>query len=157
MESILRRAQDKVRKILRELCTWKGAPIIEAEVCRAHIHMLAEKPPALPVVFYFQYGCRKECRENAPRHSPKSTVCCGTKSASFRTPTPLSRLRRQLPSLKEGSLFGVRLRCEKRKMCRLSVPRAPSVTLTRDTFLPEEGSWRRAAVPQKGKCADFWF
>ena len=32
---------------------------------------------------------------------------------------------------------------------RPSVPRAPFVTLTRDTFLPEEGSWRRAALPQK--------
>lgn len=80
MESILRRAQDKVRKILRELCKWKGAPIIEAEVCRDHIHTLAEKPPAKPAVFYFQYGCQTECRENTPRHSPKSTVCCGTKS-----------------------------------------------------------------------------
>ena len=43
MESILRRAQDKVRKILRELCKWKGAPIIEAEVCRDPIYICSQK------------------------------------------------------------------------------------------------------------------
>ena len=40
---------------------------------------------------------------------------------------------------------------------RLLVPRAPSVTLTRDTFLPEEGSWRRAALPQKKKVRTLSF
>ena len=41
------------------------------------------------------------------------------------------------PLLKRGQPIGVRLLCEKGKMCRLSVSQAPSVTLSRDTFLPE--------------------
>ncbi|HAB00401.1 MAG TPA: hypothetical protein DCE08_02615 [Ruminococcaceae bacterium] len=41
--------------------------------------------------------------------------------------------------------------------CYFSVPQAPSVTLARDTFLPEEGSWRRAALPQKKSVQTFGF
>ena len=62
--------------------------------------------------------------------------------------TPQSAVRLTAPLLKRGQPIGVRLRCEKRKMRHLSLPRAPSVTLTRDTFLPEEGLCLRAAVPQ---------
>jgi putative transposase len=35
----------EIGKILRELCTWKGITIIEAELCPDHIHMLVEIPP----------------------------------------------------------------------------------------------------------------
>jgi putative transposase len=34
---------------LRELCSWKGVNIIEAEVCPDHVHMLLEIPPKMSV------------------------------------------------------------------------------------------------------------
>ena len=40
---------------------------------------------------------------------------------------------------------------------RFSVPRSPFVTLSRDTFLPEEGSCLRAALPQKENVRTFGF
>ncbi len=39
----------EIGKILRELCSWKGITIIEAEVCPDHIHMLVEIPPKMSV------------------------------------------------------------------------------------------------------------
>lgn len=39
----------EIGKILRELCEWKGVNIIEAEVCKDHIHMLLEIPPKMSV------------------------------------------------------------------------------------------------------------
>ena len=39
----------EIGKILRELCSWKGVNIIEAEVCPDHIHMLIEIPPKIAV------------------------------------------------------------------------------------------------------------
>ena len=70
--------------------------------------------------------------------SQHPSVACGDSSplekrAAYRCPTAL----------------------QKAKMCRLSVPQSPSVTLTRATFLPEEGSWQRAAVPQKKSVQRF--
>ena len=61
-----------IGKILRELCEWKGAKIIEAEACPDHIHLAAgrsylrvnasceeqrampahEEPPVLPAVLF---------------------------------------------------------------------------------------------------------
>ncbi len=38
-----------IGKILRELCERKGIEIIEAELCRDHIHMLIEIPPKYSV------------------------------------------------------------------------------------------------------------
>ena len=39
----------EIGKLLRELCEWKGINIIEAEVCKDHIHMLIEIPPKMDV------------------------------------------------------------------------------------------------------------
>ena len=39
----------EIEKILRELCNWKQAKIVEAEVSPNHIHMLAEIPPKMSV------------------------------------------------------------------------------------------------------------
>ena len=39
----------EIGRILRELCSWKGVNIIEAEVCPDHIHMLIEIPPKIAV------------------------------------------------------------------------------------------------------------
>ena len=35
----------EIREILRKLCQWKGAEIIEGEVCPDHIHMYVSIPP----------------------------------------------------------------------------------------------------------------
>ena len=39
----------EIGKILRELCEWKGENIVEAEVCKDHVHMLIEIPPIISV------------------------------------------------------------------------------------------------------------
>ena len=39
----------EVGAILRQLCEWKGANIIEAEVCIDHVYMLVEIPPKYSV------------------------------------------------------------------------------------------------------------
>ena len=39
----------EIGAILRELCSWKGVNIINAEVCPDHIHMLVEIPPKMSV------------------------------------------------------------------------------------------------------------
>ena len=39
----------EIREILRQLCQWKGAEIIEGEVCPDHIHMLVSIPPKMSV------------------------------------------------------------------------------------------------------------
>ena len=45
----------EVGKILRQLCEWKGAGIIEAEVCPDHIHMLIEIPAKTAVSSFMGY------------------------------------------------------------------------------------------------------
>ena len=39
----------EIGAILRELCKWKGVNIIEAEICKDHIHMLLKIPPKMAV------------------------------------------------------------------------------------------------------------
>ena len=38
-----------IGKILRELCSWKQVNIVEATLCKDHIHMLVEIPPKMSV------------------------------------------------------------------------------------------------------------
>ena len=38
-----------IGEILRKLCEQKGAEIIEAEVCKDHIHMLVSIPPHISI------------------------------------------------------------------------------------------------------------
>ena len=45
----------EIGAILRELCKWKGVNIIEAEVCKDHIHMLLEIPPKISVASFMGY------------------------------------------------------------------------------------------------------
>lgn len=45
----------EIRKILRELCKWKGVNIIEAEVCLDHVHMLVEIPPEMAVSWFMGF------------------------------------------------------------------------------------------------------
>ena len=47
--------KERDRKILRELCEWKGVKIIEAEVCPDHVHMLVEIPPKMSVSSFMGY------------------------------------------------------------------------------------------------------
>ena len=37
----------EIGAILRELCKWKGVNIVEAEICKDHVHMLLEIPPKM--------------------------------------------------------------------------------------------------------------
>ena len=39
----------EIGAILRSLCEWKKANILEAEVCIDHVHMLVEIPPKMSV------------------------------------------------------------------------------------------------------------
>ena len=41
--------------ILRELCKWKGVNIVEAEICKDHVHMLLEIPPKMSVSSFVGY------------------------------------------------------------------------------------------------------
>ena len=43
------RLKTDIGKILRELCERKGVEIIEAELCRDHVHMLVKIPPKFSV------------------------------------------------------------------------------------------------------------
>ena len=38
-----------IGKILRDICTWKGVEIVEANACPDHIHMLVSIPPKMSV------------------------------------------------------------------------------------------------------------
>ena len=44
-----------IGKILRQLCSYKGVEIIEAEACRDHIHMLVAIPPKISVSSFMGY------------------------------------------------------------------------------------------------------
>ena len=53
--------EQKIGKILRELCNWKKVNIINAEVCPDHVHMLVEIPPKYSVIsFSWDFFERKE-------------------------------------------------------------------------------------------------
>ena len=48
-----RRAE--IGKILRILCEWKNVEIVEAEVCKDHVHMLVMIPPKIAVSSFMGY------------------------------------------------------------------------------------------------------
>ena len=39
----------EIGAILRSLCEWKNVNIVEAEMCKDHVHMLVEIPPKISV------------------------------------------------------------------------------------------------------------
>ncbi len=45
----------EIGKILRMLCEWKKIKIVEAEVCKDHVHMLVEIPPKYAVSSFVGY------------------------------------------------------------------------------------------------------
>ena len=45
----------EIGAILRELCKWKGVNIVEAEICKDHIHMILEIPPKMSVSSFVGY------------------------------------------------------------------------------------------------------
>ena len=47
--------RNEIGAILRRLCEWKNVNIIEAEVCKDHVHMLVEIPPKLSVAGFMGY------------------------------------------------------------------------------------------------------
>ncbi|NBK97334.1 MAG: IS200/IS605 family transposase [Erysipelotrichia bacterium] len=49
------RLKREIGKILRELCERKGIEIVEAELCRDHVHMLVKIPPKISVSAFVGY------------------------------------------------------------------------------------------------------
>ena len=45
----------EIEKILRMLCDWKKIEIVEAEVCKDHVHMLVKAPPKVSVSGFVGY------------------------------------------------------------------------------------------------------
>ena len=45
----------EIGKILRMLCDWKKIEIVEAEVCKDHVHMLVKIPPKVSVSSFVGY------------------------------------------------------------------------------------------------------
>ena len=45
----------EIGKILRMLCDWKKIEIVEAEVCKDHVHMLVKIPPNVSVSSFVGY------------------------------------------------------------------------------------------------------
>ncbi|MNI42154.1 Transposase IS200 like protein [compost metagenome] len=45
----------EIGKILRKLCEQKGVTIIEAEMCKDHVHMLVSVPPKISVSSFMGY------------------------------------------------------------------------------------------------------
>ena len=45
----------EIGKILRMLCEWKKVEIVEAEVCKDHVHMLEKIPPKVAVSNFMGY------------------------------------------------------------------------------------------------------
>ena len=45
----------EIGKILRMLCEWKKVVIVEAEVCKDHVHMLVKIPPKVAVSNFMGY------------------------------------------------------------------------------------------------------
>lgn len=41
--------KEEIGKILRQLCRWKEIEILEAELCKDHVHMLLKIPPKISV------------------------------------------------------------------------------------------------------------
>ncbi len=54
-ESIFEGKRLEIRDILRKLCEWKGAEIIEGEICPDHVHLLVSIPPKMSVAGFMGY------------------------------------------------------------------------------------------------------
>ena len=50
----------EIGKILRMLCEWKKVEIVEAEVCKDHVHMLVKIPPKIAVSSFMGVPKRKK-------------------------------------------------------------------------------------------------
>ena len=54
-QNIVERCSTKQSQILRQLCNWYGANLLEAEACPDHIHILVEIPPKHSVSSFMGY------------------------------------------------------------------------------------------------------
>ena len=54
-QAIYGKIKQDIGKILRQLCENKGVEILEAELCKDHVHMLVSIPPNLSVVQFVGY------------------------------------------------------------------------------------------------------
>ena len=58
-----------IGKILRQLCENKGAEILEAELCKDHVHMLVSIPPSQSVAQFVGYQKGKSSLMIFDRHA----------------------------------------------------------------------------------------
>jgi len=54
-QAIYGKIKQDIGKILRQLCENKGVEILEAELCKEHVHMLVSIPPNLSVAQFVGY------------------------------------------------------------------------------------------------------
>ena len=54
-QAIYGKIKQDIGKILRQLCENKGVEILEAELCKDHVHMLVSIPPNLSVAQFMGY------------------------------------------------------------------------------------------------------
>ena len=54
-QAIYGKIKQDIGKILRQLCENKGVEILEAELCKDHVHMLVSIPPNLSVAQFVGY------------------------------------------------------------------------------------------------------
>ena len=54
-QAIYGKIKQDIGKILRQLCENKGVEILEAELCKDHVHMLVEIPPKISVSSFMGY------------------------------------------------------------------------------------------------------
>ena len=69
----------EIGAILRGLCKWKGVNIIEAEICKDHIHMLLEIPPKNGSISLSFCNCFAKSKKQIPspsggRQTPRRTM-----------------------------------------------------------------------------------
>ena len=68
-QAIYGKIKQDIGKILRQLCENKGVEILEAELCKDHVHMLVSIPPNLSVAQFVGYVKGKSSLMIFDRHA----------------------------------------------------------------------------------------
>ena len=68
-QAIYGKIKQDIGKILRQLCENKGVEILEAELCKDHVHMLVSIPPNLSVAQFVGYLKEKSSLMIFDRHA----------------------------------------------------------------------------------------
>ena len=95
---------------------------------------------------------------------PEESATAQKSKKHLRTSSGLGRCVRKCFLFKETAANAFRIKrpeihrkCKTAAFCHFSPSQAPSVTLTRATFLPEEGNGCRTALPQKATVRNLGF